>query len=163
MSDNEAVVYRGSPSLMVKAGAVIVSVLLIAGFITAAVMLNQPLVAIGACVVALYLACVIIAVKQEAYEITNQRVRWRRGIMTKRTDELELYRVQDVTTIEPFSLRMVGAGNVRITSADSSTPVLELKAVKDPQRLREHLRTHIEECRQRKGVRVTEYDSPGPA
>ena len=148
---------------MVKAGAVIVSVLLIAGFITAAVMLNQPLVAIGACAVAVYLTCVIIAVKQEAYEITSQRVRWRRGIFTKRTDELELYRVQDVTTIEPLSLRMVGAGNVRITSGDSTTPVLELKAVKDPQRLREHLRTHVEECRQRRGVRVTEYDNPGPA
>lgn len=163
MSDNEAVVYRGAPSLMVRAGSVIVSVLLIAGFIAAAVMMNEPLIAIGACAVAVYLACVIVAVKQEAYEITNQRVRWRRGILTKRTDELELYRVQDVTTIEPLSLRMVGAGNVRITSADSSTPVLELKAVKNPSELREHLRTHIEECRQRKGVRVTEYDSPGPA
>lgn len=161
MSD-EVVVYKGSPSLMVKAGSMFVSVLLIAGFITAGVYWNQPLIALGAAVVLLYMTAVIIAVKQEAYEITSERVRWRHGILTKETHEMELYRVQDVTTIEPLSLRLVGAGNVRITSADATTPVLELKAVKRPNELREHLRKNIELCRERKGVRVTEYDSPGP-
>lgn len=157
----EAVVYKGSPSLMVKAGSIFVSVLLIAVFIAGAIALNQPLIGIGAGVALIYLLGVIIAVKQESYEITSQRVRWRRGILTKRTDEMELYRAQDVTIIEPLSLRMVGAGNVRISSGDASTPTLELKAVKNPSELRENLRKHIEECRARKGVRVTEFESPG--
>jgi uncharacterized membrane protein YdbT with pleckstrin-like domain len=156
----EAVVYRGSPSLMVKAGAISLGVLFIAIFIAGAILMQQPLIGIGAVVALIYLIGVIVAVKQESYEITSQRVRWRRGILTKRTDEMELYRAQDVTIIEPLSLRLVGAGNVRISSGDTSTPTLELKAVKNPDELREHLRTHIEECRARKGVRVTEFESP---
>jgi uncharacterized membrane protein YdbT with pleckstrin-like domain len=156
----EAVVYRGSPSLMVKAGAISLGVLFIAIFIAGAILMQQPLIGIGAVVALIYLIGVIVAVKQESYEITSQRVRWRRGILTKRTDEMELYRAQDVTIIEPLSLRLVSAGNVRISSGDASTPTLELKAVKNPDELREHLRTHIEECRARKGVRVTEFESP---
>ena len=71
---------------------------------------------------------------------------------------MELYRVTDVTLVEPFLLRMVGAGNIEINSSDSSTPRLLLPAVKEAKRLREQLRTSVEECRLNKGVRVTEFE-----
>ena len=84
-------------------------------------------------------------IRTQVFEVTNERVRWRRGLVTKRTDELELYRVMDVSLVEPFLLRLVGAGNIEVTSADASTPRLTLPAVKGAAELREHLRNAIEE------------------
>ncbi len=154
----EAVLFRGSPSLVVKAGTFFVGLLLIGGFIAGAVMLQEPLVAIGAGVVAIYLAVVAALIRTQVFQVTSQRLRWTRGILTKRTDEMELYRVMDVTLVEPLLLRMVGAGNLEITSADATTPTLVLPAVKGAHELREQLRLSVEECRARKGVRMTEFD-----
>jgi uncharacterized membrane protein YdbT with pleckstrin-like domain len=156
--NEEVVLFRGSPSLLIKAGTFFVGLLLIIGFIAGAVLAHQPLIAIGAVVVALYLASVAALIRTQVFEVTSERVRWRRGIMTKRTDELELYRVMDATLVEPFLLRLGGAGNIEIRSADASTPSLTLPAVKGAAELREKLRVSIENCRAKKGVRVTEFD-----
>jgi len=153
----EVVLFHGSPSLMVKAGTFLVGILLIIGFIVGAIMVT-PWLAIGAVIDAAYLAGVAALIRTQVFEVTNQRVRWSRGIMTKRTDELELYRVMDVSLVEPFLLRLVGAGNIEITSADTTTPRLVLPAVLGAGKLREHLRNAVEACRMQKGVRVTEFD-----
>jgi uncharacterized membrane protein YdbT with pleckstrin-like domain len=153
----EVVLFRGSPSLMIKAGTFLVGILLMIGFIAGGIYLN-PFVAIGAGVVLLYLLSVIVLIRTQVFEITSERVRWRRGIFTKRTDEMELYRVMDATLVEPFLLRMVNAGNIEIRSADVTTPRLVLPAVKNASELREKLRASIEDCRTRKGVRMTEFD-----
>jgi uncharacterized membrane protein YdbT with pleckstrin-like domain len=163
--NEEVVLFRGSPSLAVKMGTFFVGLLLIAGFVTGAVLMNQPLIAIGAGVVVVYLVVVAALIRTQVFEVTSERVRWRRGILTKRTDELELYRVMDASLVEPFLLRMFGAGNIEIKAADATTPSLILPAVKGASELREKLRVSIENCRVKKGVRVTEFDqgaSPGP-
>jgi uncharacterized membrane protein YdbT with pleckstrin-like domain len=156
--NEEMVLFRGSPSLLVKAGTFFVGILLIIAFIAGAVLLHQPLIGIGAAVVILYLLSVAVFIRSQVFEVTSERVRWRRGILTKRTDELELYRVMDATLVEPFLLRIANAGNIEIRSADASTPSLMLPAVKGAAELREKLRVSIENCRTKKGVRVTEFD-----
>ncbi len=156
--NEETVLFRGSPSLLLKAGTFFVGILLIIGFIIGAVMMQQPLIAIGAGLVILYLLGVAALIRTQVFEVTNERVRWRRGILTKRTDELELYRVMDATLVEPFLLRLGGAGNIEIKAADATTPNLVLPAVKGASELREKLRVSIENCRVKKGVRVTEFD-----
>jgi uncharacterized membrane protein YdbT with pleckstrin-like domain len=156
--NEEVVLFRGSPSLLVRAGTFFVGLLLIAGFIAAAAKWN-PLISIGAGVVMIYLIGVAMLIRTQVFEVTNERVRWRRGILTKRTDEIELYRVMDASLVEPFLLRMGNAGNIEIRSADASTPSLILPAVKGAAELREKLRISIENCRARKGVKVTEFDS----
>lgn len=153
------VLFRGSPSLIVKAGTFVVGILLIIGFIVGAVMAQQPLIAIGAGVVIVYLVIVAALIRTQVFEVTTERVKWRRGIFTKRTDELELYRVMDATLVEPFLLRMANAGNIEIRCSDASTPMLVLPAVKGAAELREKLRSSIENVRARKGVKVTEFDS----
>jgi uncharacterized membrane protein YdbT with pleckstrin-like domain len=155
----EVVFFRGSPSLVVKAGSFLLGLLLIAGFVAGGVLTNFHWIAIGAGVVVLWLLGVIAYIRTQVFEVTNQRVRWTRGILTKRTDELELYRVLDASLVEPFLMRMVGAGNIEIKSADTTTPNLVLPAVKGARELREKLRAAIEQRRDQKGVRVTEFDS----
>ena len=96
--------------------------------------------------------------KARVYEVTTERIKVTDGIFSKKTDELELYRVKDTTLVEPFLLRMFSVGNILITTADASTPSLELEGLKGARELREQLRTNIEACRDRKRTRVTELE-----
>lgn len=99
-----------------------------------------------------------IQLRARFYEITTQRVRIRQGVFSKRTDELELYRVKDSTVLEPFWQRLFGLGNIVITTHDATTPVLTLEALPDATKTREKLRTAIEQCRDRKRVRIAELE-----
>lgn len=92
------------------------------------------------------------------YELTTQRLRVTTGVFSKRTEEMELYRVTDSTLVEPFIYRTFGAGNIVMNTNDPTTPVLTIEAVKNASWLREELRKCIEECRDRKRVRVTEME-----
>src|SRR4051812_42334138 len=99
----EVVFFRGSPSLIIKAGSFVLGILLIAGFIAMAVMVNG-LIGIGAVLVFLWLAGIVAFIRTQVFEVTSQRLRWTRGVLTKRTDEMELYRVLDVSLVEPLLL-----------------------------------------------------------
>jgi len=99
-----------------------------------------------------------IQLRCRRYEITTQRVRIREGVFSKRTDELELYRVKDSTVLEPFWQRLFGIGNIVITTNDTTTPTLTLEALPNAAETREKLRAAIEECRDRKRVRIAELE-----
>jgi uncharacterized membrane protein YdbT with pleckstrin-like domain len=99
-----------------------------------------------------------IQIRSRHYELTTQRVRLRQGIFSKRTDELELYRVKDSTVFEPFWQRLFGLGNIVITTNDTTSPSLTLEALPHAKDTREKLRAAIEECRDRKRVRIAELE-----
>jgi len=111
----------------------------------------------------IYIISVITVVKATQYEVTSERIRVRTGILTKRTEELELYRAMDTSLIEPLTMRMLGLGSIEVRTADASTPVIHLQAVHKAKETREQLRKVIEECRDRKRVRMTEFDHSGDA
>jgi uncharacterized membrane protein YdbT with pleckstrin-like domain len=96
-------------------------------------------------------------VKTQKYEVTNQRIRTTIGILSKRTDELELYRVKDTTLLRPFFLGLFGLATIEIATSDRSTPYVYLKAIKGADALREELRTCVEELRDAKGVREIDF------
>jgi uncharacterized membrane protein YdbT with pleckstrin-like domain len=90
------------------------------------------------------------------YRITTERIVIKRGVFSKRTDELELYRVKDTTLVEPFWLRLVSLGHIDLTTSDRTTPYLRITAVPEASRLREELRRNVERMRVQKGVRETD-------
>ena len=99
-----------------------------------------------------------IQLRSRRYEITTQRVRIRQGVFSKRTDELELYRVKDSIVLEPFWQRLFGLGNIVISTNDTTTPTITLEALPNAREIREKLRSATEECRDRKRVRVAELE-----
>ena len=99
-----------------------------------------------------------IQLRSRHYELTTQRVRLRQGVFSKRTDELELYRVKDSTVLEPFWQRIFGLGNIVITTNDATTPSLTIEALPNAREIREKLRVAIEQCRDRKKVRIAELE-----
>jgi len=92
------------------------------------------------------------------YELTSERLRIRRGVLSRRTDEIELYRVKDYVLSEPFVLRMFGLGDIVLTTTDDANRTVLLKAVRRPTSLRDEIRKHVEVRRQVKGVRITEME-----
>jgi uncharacterized membrane protein YdbT with pleckstrin-like domain len=87
------------------------------------------------------------------YEVTSERISYEYGVLSKRVEEIELYRVKDTGFDQPFWLRLVGLGHVVLRSSDRSDPVLVLRALRDGRALRENLRGAIEKIRETKGVR----------
>jgi len=99
-----------------------------------------------------------LELKCRVYEVTTERIKVSRGIFSRRTDELELYRVKDLTLIEPFFFRLLGLGSVVITTNDASTPTLTIHAVRRVKELSEELRQAVEVCRDKKRVRLAELE-----
>ncbi len=90
------------------------------------------------------------------YRITTERLVVKRGVFSKRTDELELYRVKDTALLEPFWLRVVGLGHIDLITSDRTTPLLRIAAVPNAADLREQLRRNVERMRALRGVRETD-------
>ncbi len=93
------------------------------------------------------------------YELTTQRFRLSYGVLSRRTDELELYRIKDTAFSQTIFQRFFGLGTVTMTSSDSSTPFAAIDSipVSSAKELRETIRTFVEELRDRKRVREIDY------
>ena len=155
--DEEQTLFKGSPSLVIALGPLLISLLVLVASVVVGFMYS-PWVLIAGAVAAVYALARVALVRASHYELTTERIRIRHGILTKRTDELELYRVKDATVIEPFLYRLFGVGNIQVTTTDASTPTLTLEAVRGAAKLRESLRGSIEACREKKRVRITELE-----
>jgi len=94
-----------------------------------------------------------LKIRCHRYTITTERLKEEEGVFSKSTDELELFRVKDITFVEPFSLRVFGCGNVLLDTSDKSTPLVVIYAIKDGRDLIDNLRHHVQVMRTKKGVR----------
>lgn len=138
-------VWSGSPSQISNLGAFI-----ICGLVSLTV-----IGAIFALPIALWM---YLVVKNQRYELTSQRLKVHSGVLSKKTDELELYRVKDTRFDQPLLLRLFGLGNVIIVSSDATSPVSTITAISDAQPLREQIRKLVEERRDQKRVRIAEFE-----
>lgn len=87
------------------------------------------------------------------YEISDQRIIEKTGIISRKTDELELYRVIDIRHEEPFNLRIFGRSNIVLNTSDFSNPQLLLKGIKNGRNMKETLRKAVDIRRDVKYVR----------
>ena len=143
------------------------------GYYTLCIILAAA-IAVGATVLALptggltYIALIIPVIlwmvrwwmtKCTKYELTTQRLRIRSGVLNRRLDELELYRVKDYAMEQPLLLRLVGLGNLTMITSDATNPQVVMKAIHDVESVREKLRTAVQTERDRKRVRELDVDS----
>jgi uncharacterized membrane protein YdbT with pleckstrin-like domain len=157
----EQTVFKGSPSLVIHLGRFTLCGLVFIACLVGGFLIPQPysFVLFGLALVALIYAAVQWAlVKSRVYEVTTERIRISSGILSRRTDELELYRVKDTTLIEPLFMRLLSLGDIEISTHDVSTPIVRLDAIKGARRLREELRKNVEACRDKKRVRLAELE-----
>src|SRR3982074_1439725 len=58
--------------------------------------------------------------KNKVYELTTERLKITEGVFSKMTDTLELYRVKDLETRQPFLYRLRGLANTSTNNSLSS-------------------------------------------
>ncbi|MEW6159235.1 MAG: PH domain-containing protein [Verrucomicrobiota bacterium] len=155
--NTEQTLFKGSSSPVINLGLFILCGLVAAASIVAAIQFTPwAWIGAGAAIAVAFSSWLLIKVR--VYEITTERIRITTGILTRRTDELELYRVKDTTLVEPVVLRIFGCAHIEVTTNDASTPTIQLEALPAARDLREQLRKSVEECRDRKRVRLAELE-----
>lgn len=91
------------------------------------------------------------------YELTEDRLFVRQGILVRKEEQVDLFRVQDLSVSISLYQRIFGMGTVTIKGSDKSCPVLPLINVRKPYEVREILHEVCDKASDRKGVRRTEY------
>ena len=161
---DEQTIFRGSPSILTRAMPVAFGVALLVAAVVGLMWFRDAepwtfwLLLAAAAVAVLVLLYEVVVNNTTVYEVTTQRIRISRGMLTRRTEELELYRANDTSLIEPLAMRLFGLGTIEVRTMEEGLPNVQLTAVSGARRLREELRTHIETCRDRKRVRMAELD-----
>jgi len=87
------------------------------------------------------------------YTLTTERLILTSGIFSRRVDEIELFRVKDVTLKQSFFQRLVGYGTVVVSSSDMSDTFI-LDHLPKANLKREQLRRQVMLCREAKDVRT---------
>src|ERR1700704_384817 len=96
--------------------------------------------------------------KCKIYEVTSERLKTTEGVFSKVTDTLELYRVKDIETRQPFLYRLCGIENVQLNTSDTSSPFVPIEAIPHHVGLGDKIRNQVETIRQQKGVREIDVE-----
>jgi hypothetical protein len=86
------------------------------------------------------------------YELTNQRLRLIRGILSHQIEEIELVRIRDTKVKQHVGERMLNVGDIMIYSSDVTTPETTLHNVRNPVAVREQIRQATLQERARRGL-----------
>ena len=95
------------------------------------------------------------------YRVDDDRLYLETGLLRSETNELLLYRVLDVKSTRTLGQKLLGVGTVTLTSSDQSSPKLELKNIRDCDRVRKFLSGLIEKQRSELGIRGRELYGSG--
>jgi membrane protein YdbS with pleckstrin-like domain len=106
------------------------------------------------CIVIALLAIVLpwLIIRSTRYRITNYRIDFERGILTKRIDTLELWHVDDIKFEQGLLDRMMNVGSIIVLSNDKTTPRLELHGVPNPRQIFDSLKERIIAVKRQRGV-----------
>ena len=96
-------------------------------------------------------------VYSKKYRLTTQRLFIERGLIARQIDEVELFRLKDVTVSQGILQRIFRAGSVTVISTDDTNPRVVLQNIGRPLEIKEHIRNAGSEARRREGVRTAEF------
>lgn len=88
--------------------------------------------------IALTAACKHLARLATRLIISEDRVRFESGILSKTTRVMELVKVQDVRTDQSFGQRLIGVGDVSLETA-GETSRIQIASVDNPQKVADHI------------------------
>lgn len=163
----EETVWRGSVSQWKNFGFFVLQVLLVAVIVILFVVVRRqssevsnfaPYILILLAVPIFIAGKRYLQTKCRVYELTSERLKMSEGIFSKVTDTLELYRVKDIETRQPFLYRLCGIENVQLNTSDTSSPFVPIEAIPHHVALGDKIRNQVETIRQQKGVREIDVE-----
>lgn len=86
------------------------------------------------------------------FRVTNTVIEYERGVLSKRIDVVQLWRVRDVVYKQNLIDRILGIAHVEVIAQDATNPDMEIVGMPASRQLFENLRDSIEIQRQAKNV-----------
>ena len=158
VSSTEAPVWSGSHSQWLNFGTYALCMIAAAAILAGAVLWSERLIAIGVVLPLVIAFWKWIKVGTTRIEVTTERITTQTGVLSRRREDLELYRVKDTTLQEPLLLRLVGRANIQLRTSDRSSPLMVLPAIRGAESLRQKIRANVERLRAKRGVREMDMD-----
>ena len=125
----------------------------------------QPAIIVAAGLVPLIIAWAWAALARAGgeYRVHSESIEVESGIVSRRIDNLQLFRVRDLNLNQSLFGRLVGVGDVTVTSTDKSTPHLVLEGIDDPRAVYEKLRELVAASQVTRRTMIVEEEPPPPS
>ena len=105
--------------------------------------------------VALWLVLKMGNLRTTYYQVTAQRIEWARGILDRKVDNLDMFRVIDLKLRRSFFDRLLGIGTVVLSTTDKSDPEFVFEKVRGARQLYDVIkRASLEADRQTRVVHL---------
>lgn len=95
------------------------------------------------------------------YSLSTDRLFIDQGLIHLQCDEILLYRIRDLSIKQSLGQRIFKVASIIIYSSDKSSPVLELKNVKDAYNVKELIHENVEKMKLERRMRVGEILEDG--
>ena len=106
----------------------------------------------------LYLAWqVFYKTRSITYRLTSQRLFIQTGLVGRKQEEIELFRITDVSMEQTPMERILKIGTILVNSTDASMPLARLENIPTPARYKDILREAYRQARTREGMRAGEF------
>ena len=90
------------------------------------------------------------------YSMSDDRIFCEKGLLSVKFEEILLYRVRDISMKITLGQRIFGVGSILLQSSDKTSPVLELKNIKNPREVKEMIHRQVEEIKVQRRMRCGE-------
>lgn len=85
-----------------------------------------------------------LSLPQYNYTLTTERLFiLKKGYIGAKKEEIELYKIKDVIVKQGIKDKILGIGSIELFSVDESTSVLVLKQLKNPEEIKESIRSAV--------------------
>lgn len=91
------------------------------------------------------------------YSLTQDKLIIDTGFISRKEDEIRLYRILDITLERPLSQRIWGLGTIRLNTADKTSPEVSIKRIKHAKAVKEMLSDMVEKERDEKRITAREF------
>ncbi|MFZ2146606.1 MAG: PH domain-containing protein, partial [Sedimentisphaerales bacterium] len=103
-------------------------------------------------IVALILVIKIVRLKMTRYEVSPDRVEWSRGILDRRVDNIDMFRVIDLKMRRSVFDVIFGIGSVGLITTDKTDPEFKFEKIHRPRELYDIIKKASLEADRRTGV-----------
>ena len=81
------------------------------------------------------------------YKLSEDKLIIDTGFLSRKEEEIRLYRIMDITLNRPLGQRIFGLGTIHCCSADKTAPEFDIKRIKKSREIRNMLSDMVEEQR----------------
>jgi len=156
--DKEEVYFEGSPPVRALTGKMFLFVLVGIGLVALGVLLvHKQIGPWWAWAIPFVIAIAIQGIpwamsKRVSYRITNYRIDFERGLLSKNIDTMELWHVEDLHFHQSLVERIMNVGSITVLSKDETMPRLTIFGLPNPRPIYEMLKQRVIAVKRQRGV-----------